>query len=84
MLLLSLAGLGAVACSAGQPVKGAKLLGAGKALLEAVGYVLAPDDRAEYEHSVAVARAQLDEEAFTRAWAEGRAMSMEKGYHLCS
>ena len=49
-----------------------------EAQVESLGAVLAPDDRAEYEHGVAAARAQLDEEAFASAWAEGRDMSMDQ------
>ena len=30
----------------------------------------------EFDRSVAAVRAQMDEEAFARAWSEGRAMSM--------
>ncbi|MFQ5795184.1 MAG: BTAD domain-containing putative transcriptional regulator [Candidatus Bipolaricaulia bacterium] len=32
----------------------------------------------DYDHNVATMRAELDEEAFTAAWAEGRAMAMEQ------
>jgi hypothetical protein len=61
-----------------QPGRGARLLGAAEALLEAIGGVLDPDDGMVYEQGVASARAQLSEAEFERAWAEGRAMSMEE------
>ena len=61
-----------------QAQQGARLLGAAEALLEAVGAVLDADDRIVYEQGVTSARAQLSEEKFERAWAEGRAMSMER------
>jgi tetratricopeptide (TPR) repeat protein len=77
-IAIALAGLGAVTCSARQPVNGVRLLGAAQALLEAMGAVEDPVNRAEYEHGVAAARAQLDEEAFATGWAEGRAMSMDQ------
>src|SRR5262249_16793287 len=77
-IMASLIGLGAVACTAGQPAMGAKLLGAVEALVETVGAMEDPVDRAEYERGVAAARAQLDETAFKRAWAEGHAMGMEQ------
>ncbi|MBI3536834.1 MAG: hypothetical protein HY070_04655 [Chloroflexi bacterium] len=35
-------------------------------------------DRVDYEYIVASLRAQLDEVAFVKAWAEGRAMTMEQ------
>ena len=89
---LALAGLGGVAAGmgqaqaqsrakrsvGGQAERGAKLLGAAEALLEAIGAVMSADDRIVYEQGVASARAQLSEEVFEKAWAEGRAMSMEK------
>src|SRR5437667_2425112 len=77
-IAISLAGLGAVACTAQQPVTGVRLLGAAEAMLEAMGAVQDPVDRAEYEQGLAAARVQLDEEAFAKTWAEGRAMSMDQ------
>jgi tetratricopeptide (TPR) repeat protein len=82
-----LAGLGGVAArmgqwqaqtrAEGQAERGTRLLGAAEALLGAISAVLDPEDRMVYEQGVASARAQLSEEDFERAWAEGRAMSME-------
>jgi non-specific serine/threonine protein kinase len=82
-MAVSLAGLGAVACTVGQPERGARLLGAVEAITQALGLFqdLDPNldaDQAEYAQGVASARAQLGEEAFTAAWTEGRAMSMEQ------
>ena len=39
---------------------------------------LPPNERARYERELAAARAQLDAESWDRAWAEGRAMSLEE------
>jgi hypothetical protein len=39
---------------------------------------LTPADRAEHGRCVAAARAALDEEAFTAAWEQGRAMTLEE------
>jgi len=82
-----LAGLGGVAAGMGQAQsqtqavwyaeRGSRLLGAAQALLEAIGAVLGAEGRMVYEQQVASARAQLSEEEFEKAWAEGRAMSME-------
>jgi DNA-binding CsgD family transcriptional regulator len=55
--------------------RGAWLFGAAEALREAVGAFVLPLYRAEYDHGVAAARAGLDEEAFAKAWAEGRTMT---------
>ena len=62
----------------GQAHLGAKLIGAAEGLLEASGRVLDSDDCIVYEQGVTSARAQLSEEEFERARAEGRAMSMEQ------
>jgi len=39
---------------------------------------LISSEREIHEHLVATLRAQLDEAAFSRAWAEGQAMTMEQ------
>jgi len=70
-----LAGLAGVAGAEAQPERAARLLGAAEALLEATGSQMVGVDRAEWDHNVAAARAQLDEAAFAAAWAAGRAMA---------
>ena len=39
-------------------------------------------DRSNYDRSVTAARAQLDEATFAKAWAQGRAMTMEQVIQL--
>ena len=56
----------------------ARLLGAVGVLREAIGAPLPPDERADYEQTLAAARTALGEEAFARAWAEGRATPLEQ------
>jgi hypothetical protein len=76
-----LAGLGGVAVGLGQEAqveRGAKLLGAVEGLLQSLGAVLDRSDRLPYERAVASARSLLGEEAFEKAWQEGRGMSMEE------
>jgi predicted ATPase/transcriptional regulator with XRE-family HTH domain/Tfp pilus assembly protein PilF len=75
-----LIGLGGVAGmgSLGQVERGAKLLGAGEEILEAIGAALEPLAQAERDRSVETARSRLGEEAFAKTWAEGRAMSLEQ------
>jgi tetratricopeptide (TPR) repeat protein len=73
-----LAALGGVAVGVGQVDKGAKVLGAVEGLLESISAVLDSEDRLPNERAVASARSQLSEEAFERAWQEGRGMSMEQ------
>jgi predicted ATPase len=56
----------------------AALWGAAAALREQIGAPLPPSDRETYERDVAQARQVMGEEAFTAAWEEGRAMTIEK------
>jgi predicted ATPase/transcriptional regulator with XRE-family HTH domain/Flp pilus assembly protein TadD len=72
-----LIGLAGVAGTSGQAEKAARLLGAADAILEALGFHLHIVDRIEYERDVAVARKALGEEAWTRAWEAGRALTAE-------
>ncbi len=58
--------------------RAARFLGAGDALLEALGVPTDGNDRAEYEWAVADARGQLGDDAFAAAVAEGRAMPLEE------
>jgi non-specific serine/threonine protein kinase len=78
VLGLSMSGLAGVSVARGQPEWAAGLLGAVDALFAASEYSLPPADRADFDHHVAVTRAQLDEATFEAAWANGRAMSLEE------
>ena len=57
---------------------GGTALGAAAALRETMGTPIPPVYRADYDRSVAAARAQLGEKAFAAAWAEGRIMTVEQ------
>ena len=70
-----LEGLAAVACVQGQHRRAAHLFAAAEALREASGAPLPISERADAERSVVAVRAGLGEEAFTSAWADGRAMA---------
>jgi ATP/maltotriose-dependent transcriptional regulator MalT len=77
----ALIGLADVAAAAGQPQRAARLF----ATAEVVGppivnFGLNPIERAAYEEAVAAARAQLGEQAFAAAWAEGRMMTPEQAF----
>ena len=54
------------------------LYGAAQALRESIGAPLPPRDREEYERDVAALREALGEERFAAAWADGRALSLER------
>ncbi|MFL5734284.1 MAG: tetratricopeptide repeat protein [Chloroflexia bacterium] len=56
----------------------ARLLGATQALLETVGFEFEPADRERFSGYESAARAQLGERAFDKAWAEGKAMTIEQ------
>ena len=77
---LALALLEGLACDAGakgEAERAARLFGATQALREATGFPLEPAMRALEEPYLVGARSQLEEGAWTAAWEEGRAMSME-------
>ncbi len=71
-----LIGFAAVAARARQAERAARLLGAARALLDNPA-ALRPADQAEYERGAADARALLGDAAFTRAFDEGRALSLD-------
>ena len=64
----------------GEPERAARVFGAFETLREGVvmNGKLDPADRMDYEHYVALARAQLDEAPFEAAWAKGRAMTLDQ------
>ena len=74
-------GLASVAASQGRPVRAARLWGAAEGMSETYGAQFSHAGRAaiDYEGRLAVARSQLDEAAWTAAWAEGRAMAARAG-----
>ena len=74
-----LAGLGSAAAFDEEPERAARLWGAAERLRAALGCRPAPAARATYERAVALARAQLGEEAFAAAWAAGQALTLDRG-----
>ncbi|HZO90449.1 MAG TPA: tetratricopeptide repeat protein [Chthonomonadaceae bacterium] len=54
------------------------LLGAVEGLREGMGAPLAHNERADFDRDREAARSALDETTFSRAWAQGRAMSFEQ------
>jgi ATP/maltotriose-dependent transcriptional regulator MalT len=77
---LSLQGLAGVIAAQGEAAWAARLYGADEAFRDANSIPIVPVFRAEYERSVAATRAQLGEQAFTAAWAEGRTMTPEQAF----
>lgn len=67
-----------LASSQGQPERIAQLLGAARALREAIAQPVRPDERMVYERYVTSARAQIDEGRWEAAFAEGQSMTLEE------
>ncbi len=78
LLPVPLIGLGAITATRGKGARAATLLAAGEALVQATGGVLDPDDQPIFDQGVAMTRNATDEQTFTAAWAEGRAMPLEQ------
>jgi DNA-binding CsgD family transcriptional regulator len=74
---LILEGLACDAEAEGEALRAARLFGAAEALREAMGLTLEPAMRPLEEPYLLGARSQLEENEWTEAWREGRAMSME-------
>jgi predicted ATPase/class 3 adenylate cyclase len=72
-----LSGIGGVAVAEGRHARAARLLGAAKALLNLLGALFEPPDRAEYERSIAATRTGLTDAAFAEAWSEGGKMALD-------
>jgi tetratricopeptide (TPR) repeat protein len=70
-------GLAAVATARGEAAVAARLLGAADAVREASGAVPEPFEAAMRDRTRAAAREALGDDAFERALAEGRAMTLE-------
>jgi non-specific serine/threonine protein kinase len=73
-----LEGLGMAAIDQGRVAKGARLLGAWETMRTSVFTLEFPFMVRERESHIAAARAQLSEDEFNQAWAEGKAMSTEE------
>jgi predicted ATPase/serine/threonine protein kinase/DNA-binding CsgD family transcriptional regulator len=70
--------LSSVVAAQGEPTWAAQLWGAAEAQRSSLGTPMPPVDRADYERSVAAARAHLGKKAFVVAWEEGRTMTAEQ------
>ena len=73
-----LAGLGSAAALDEESERAARLWGAAEGLRQSIGCRSAPAARATYERAMAVARAQLGDEAFAAAWAAGQALPLKQ------
>jgi DNA-binding NarL/FixJ family response regulator len=71
-------GLAAVAAATGSAERAAQLLGAAEPHLDTMRGYMPLTDPANYDHTLAVVRAQLDEAAFTAVFAQGQALPFDQ------
>ncbi len=76
-LVYSFEALASLAVRETRRERGARLWGAASALRDTLGAPLPPVEREKLERETTAARQQMGEAAFARAWAEGRALTME-------
>jgi non-specific serine/threonine protein kinase len=74
----NLEGLASVAGEEADPERAARLFGAADALRRSIGIPLAPADLPLHERSLALARSQVDPQAWHARWSEGAAMDPEQ------
>jgi predicted ATPase len=73
----ALEGLAGVSGVQARPEQAARLFGLAEMLRQSIGAPLLPHDQSRYTSTIAAAREQLEDEAWRRAWAEGRASTVE-------
>jgi non-specific serine/threonine protein kinase len=73
-----LEGLAAVACAQRVPERAARLLGAARALRDAIGLAIAPSEQPHYVALLADVCRALGDAAFTAMWEAGRALTWEQ------
>ncbi len=78
MLAAGLEGLAEVVAAQGEPIWAARIWSAAIARREATGYPPTPYNPARHKRAVAATCAQIGEQAFAVAWAEGRTMTLEQ------
>jgi predicted ATPase/class 3 adenylate cyclase len=78
LLATCLEGWASVVAKQGKCELAARLWGVAESSRERCGIPLTPLDRVDYDPEVAAARTHLGEQAFTTAWEEGRAMTLEQ------
>jgi hypothetical protein len=78
----NLEGLAQIARAEGGRERATQLFGAAETLREAQSVAINLPYLAEYERETAALRAEMGEEAFAAAWAEGRALRLEQAVKL--
>jgi hypothetical protein len=78
ILALTLEKLAGVAAGQGRGDRAARLLGAAEALREEIHVQVESIDRSDYDRIEGMTRAMMDEDQLLEAWAEGRAIDLER------
>jgi predicted ATPase/Tfp pilus assembly protein PilF len=76
--IMAMEGLAAVAQEQHRCDRAARLLSASESLRKAIGVARTPVDQQDYDACLTSARSQLDDAAFTAAWAEGSMTAFEQ------
>ena len=71
-----------IAVARGEPVRGAKLLGAAEFVRETAGAKMLPHERTEYAAALAVLHEHLDTDAVDKAWSHGRTLTIDEAVAL--
>ena len=79
---MCIVGLAGVLGAWGQPKQAVQLIGAAEAIIATVDGRLDPADQNDLDRTVASLRDALDEDVFTAAYEEGRALSLDAAVEL--
>lgn len=77
-MIACLAGFANIAVGQGKFERAAQLMSEVETQLSSIGTRLLFVDQLEYDHNLTLLRSQIDQAIFVRAWAEGRAMTLEQ------
>ncbi|HXO18206.1 MAG TPA: tetratricopeptide repeat protein [Candidatus Dormibacteraeota bacterium] len=77
-LAKTLEDLGATIAALGNPLRGARLLGAGDALRRAIGSPVFPSEKTDYDAEVARVRSMLGSEPFDVQWRIGGSITLQR------
>lgn len=81
-LVYNFIGLAAIKLNTGQAINAARLEAVSEVLRRAITMTREPAEQAHYESVVATTQAQLGEEVFAAAWAEGKQLTMDEAVQL--
>jgi predicted ATPase/DNA-binding XRE family transcriptional regulator len=78
LIAFCLTTLAGVIQAVGDAVQAARLFGAAERMLQSLDAVLDPGGSLEYDSDLTASRTQLGESAFTKAWQEGKMMTLDQ------